>query len=113
MQVSDPFPLFMFVKSSSDRFSFPHSLHISHTGVSLWGDNADVPTAIILSAKSAKPIFTYTTPGSMFGLDIVHDIGASTPANDVLYFAVAGKHTPANVMGNGGDAYAWRVDVPV
>jgi len=66
----------------------------NYAGVSLWGDNNDVPTAIVLSAKSTKPIFTFVTPGSMFGLDIVHDTGASTPANDVIYFAVAGKHTP-------------------
>lgn len=49
----------------------------------------------------------------MFGVDIVQDHGASTPTNDVLYFAVAGKHVPANAMGNGGDAYSWRIDVPV
>jgi hypothetical protein len=65
----------------------------NYAGVCLWGDNADVPTAIVLSAKSAKPIFAYTTPGSMFGVDLVHDVGASTPTNDVVYFAVAGKHT--------------------
>jgi len=65
----------------------------NYAGICLWGDNADVPTAIVLSAKSAKPIFTYTTPGSMFGVDLVHDVGASTPTNDVVYFAVAGKHT--------------------
>ena len=85
----------------------------NYAGICLWGDNDDVPTAIVLSAKSAKPIFTFVTPGSMFGVDIVHDVGASTPTNDVVYFATAGKHVPANEMGNGGDAYAWRIDVPV
>lgn len=49
----------------------------------------------------------------MFGVDIVHDIGASTPTTDIVYFAVAGKHVPANEMGNGGDAFAWQVSVPV
>ena len=119
--------------------------------VCLWGDQDDVPTAIVMSATAAKPVFTYVTPGSMFGVDCVHDISASTPANDVVYFTVAGKHTPgtcgdtqgaappqerfphppppappphpptptparrfaANVMGNGGDAYAWVLNIPV
>ncbi len=84
-----------------------------YAGLCLWGDNDDVPTAVVLKAGSTKPIFTYTTPGSMFGVDIVVDHGASTPAQDVIYFAVAGKHTPANVMGNGGDAYTWRINNPV
>ena len=85
----------------------------NYAGICLWGDNDDVPTAIVLSAKAAKPIFTFVTPGSMFGVDIVHDVGASTPTSDVVYFATAGKHVPANAMGNGGDAYAWRLDVAI
>jgi hypothetical protein len=82
-----------------------------YVGVCLWGDNNDVPTAIVLKAGSNTPVFTYVTPGSMFGVDIVRDAAASTPTNDRLYFAVGGKHTPANVMGNGGDAFAWSIDV--
>jgi hypothetical protein len=39
----------------------------------------------------------------MFGVDVVAD-GA-----DGVYFSVAGKHTPANTYGNGGDAYTWHV----
>jgi hypothetical protein len=34
----------------------------------------------------------------MFGVDVV-------VADSAVFFSVAGKHTPANVMGNGGDAY--------
>lgn len=83
----------------------------NYAGLCLWGDNDDVPTAVILSAGSSTPVFTYVTKGSMFGVDIVHDTTASTPTADVLYFTVAGKSTPANVMGNGGDAYAWKVTV--
>ena len=82
-----------------------------YAGMALWGDNDDVPTATVLQAGSNTPVFTYTTPGSMFAVDIVRDATASTPSNDVLYFAVAGKHVPANAMGNGGDAYAWRINV--
>jgi hypothetical protein len=84
----------------------------NYAGVCLWGDNNDVPTAIVLQAGSNNPVFAYTTPGSMFGVDIVVDPLASTPTQDVLYFSVAGKHTPANVMGNGGDAYSWKITVP-
>lgn len=39
----------------------------------------------------------------MFGVDIVVDTGGD------VFFSVAGKHTPANIMGNGGDAYTWRI----
>ncbi len=39
----------------------------------------------------------------MFGVDLVVDSDSS------VYFSVAGKHTPANIMGNGGDAYTWRI----
>lgn len=85
----------------------------NYAGVSLWGDDADVPTAIVLSAVKAAPIFTYTTPGSMFGVDILHDVGASTPAADKVYLTVAGKAVPANEMGNGGDAFAWAITVPL
>ena len=84
----------------------------NYAGVSLWGDSDDVPTAVVLSATSATPVFTYTTPGSMFGVEVLHDVGASTPAADKVYFTVAGKAVPANAMGNGGDAFAWSIDVP-
>ena len=84
----------------------------NYAGVCLWGDNDDVPTAIVLQAGSSNPVFTYVTPGSMFGVDIVVDATASTPTQDVIYFSVAGKHVPANVMGNGGDAYSWQIVVP-
>ena len=60
----------------------------------------------------ARPAASPAAAG-MFGVDILRDAAASTPTNDVLYFAVAGKHVPANAMGNGGDAYSWRIDVPV
>ena len=72
-----------------------------YCGVSLWGDRDDVPTAVLLAANSSKPAFTYVTPGSMFGVDVVVD-------GTAVYFSVAGKHVPANTMGNGGDAYVRR-----
>ena len=38
----------------------------------------------------------------MMGVDVVVD-------RQVVYFTVAGKHVPANEMGNGGDSYAFSV----
>jgi len=72
-------------------------------GVSLWGDQDDVPTAVLLQAGVKDPIFSFVTPGSMFGVDV------AVASDGDVFFSVAGKHTPANVMGKGGDAYTWRV----
>jgi hypothetical protein len=80
-----------------------------YTAVSLWGDSDDVPTVVLLASGSNAPLFTYTTPGSMFAVDIVVDKAASTPKMDMIYIAVAGKAVPANVVGNGGDAFAWQI----
>ena len=74
-------------------------MDVDYCGVALWGDRDDVPTAVLLQAGNHTPVFTYVTPGSMMGVDLVDD-GA-----DGIFFSVAGKHVPANVMGNGGDAY--------
>jgi hypothetical protein len=71
-------------------------------GVALWGDSDDVPTAVLLRAGNNTPLFSFVTPGSMMGVDVLAD-GAD------VYLAVAGKHVPANVVGNGGDAYTWRI----
>jgi hypothetical protein len=70
-------------------------------GVALWGDRDDVPTAIALKAGIAAPIMTYVTPGSMSAVDVVVD-------GDNVFFSVAGRHVPANVMGMGGDAYTFK-----
>ena len=35
----------------------------NYAGVCLWGDNGDVPTAIVLQAGVNAPVFNYTTPG--------------------------------------------------
>ena len=72
----------------------------AYTGVALWGDEGDVPTAVLLKAGSNDPVFNFTSPGSMFAVDVVVD-GTS------LYFSVAGKATPANEMGNGGNACSY------
>ena len=72
-------------------------------GVSLWGDQNDVPTAVLLQAGVSEPVFTFVTPGSMSGVDVAVD-GASG-----VYFSVAGRLVPANIMGKGGDAYTWQI----
>lgn len=72
-------------------------------GVSLWGDSDDVPTAVLLQAGLKDPVFTFVTPGSMSGVDVA--VGA--PGE--VFFSVAGRHVPANVMSKGGDAYTWQV----
>ena len=46
----------------------------------------------------------------MFAIDVVID--SSTATQDVVLIAAAGKAVPANVMGNGGNAYAFSVVVP-
>ena len=74
-------------------------------GVSLWGDQDDVPTAVLLQAGVKEPIFTFVTPGSMFAVDVAVGTGGG------VFFSVAGKHVPANVMGKGGDAFTWLVNV--
>ena len=83
-----------------------------YAGAVFWGDSGDVPTCLVLRSGSAEPLLAFTTPGSMVGLDIVLDAGSSNATADVIFFVAAGKHVPANEMGDGGDAYAWRLVVP-
>ena len=82
-----------------------------YAAAALWGDADDFPTVVLLGAGAAAPLLTFVTPGSMTGVDIAVDAAASNATHDCVYVVAAGKHVPANVMGDGGDAYAWRVDV--
>jgi hypothetical protein len=79
-------------------------------GVSLWGDAGELPTVALLKSGSSTPLFTYVTPGSMFAVDIAVDTVTATETTVLL--SAAGKHVPANAMGNGGDAYGWSIVVP-
>lgn len=89
-----------------------------YIGVALWGDaGGDVPTVVLVAASpaftpgTASPVlFNASTPGSMFGVDVV--VTSSTASADTVLVAAAGKHVPANEFGNGGDAFAWSVVVP-
>ena len=76
--------------------------------MSLWGNDGDVPTVVLLKTTSDVPLFTYITPGSMLAVDLNVVAGG---ARDVVYLAAAGKAVPANQMGNGGNAYGWKVTV--
>lgn len=80
-----------------------------------WGDINNVPTIVLLQASttstpSSVPVFSFVTPGSMFGGDLAVD--SSNAGHDLIYVAAAGKHVPASVMGNGGDAYFFMVTNP-
>jgi len=107
-----------YVSPESAKFQTDATVRASgrYAAAVLWGDADDFPTVVVLAAGSAAapsttPLLTFTTPGSMFGVDVAVDLAASNATNDVVYVVAAGKHVPANVMGVGGDAYAWRLDV--
>jgi hypothetical protein len=61
--------------------------------VSLWGNDGDLPTVVLLKSGSNTPVFSYVTPGSMFAVD-VNVVGTNT-----VYLAAAGKAVPANEFG--------------
>jgi len=82
-----------------------------YAAVALWGNDGDVPTVVLLRAGDAAPVFSAITPGSMMAVDL-NVVAGAAGAGDVVFLAAAGKHVPANQMGNGGDAFGWRVDVP-
>ena len=79
----------------------------NYVALASWGDDADIPTVVLLKHGSNTPVFTYVTPGSMWGVDVV--VESSVGGTDTVYLTAAGKHVPANEFGNGGDAYAWRI----
>ena len=102
--LTSPPPLFPNLLCSNDNLQTNPVIKMDadYCGVALWGDRDDVPTAVVLRAGSSDAVFSYVTPGSMFAVDLVEQQGQ-------LYFSVGGKHTPANVMGEGGDAYTWVI----
>ena len=106
--------------TSRDDQLVPSDIAISSTGggyvaVSTWGDygeSADpCPQVYLFGTASPNPLFAYITPGSMFAVDVVALPSASTPGKDDVWVAASGKHVHANVMGNGGDLFAFRVTV--
>ena len=83
----------------------------AYAAAALWGDADDFPTVVVIKAGAAAPLLAYVTPGSMFAVDIAVDAAAGNATHDAVFVVAAGKHVPANGMGDGGDAYAWRLDV--
>ena len=65
-----------------------------YIGVGLWGGDAGAgaPTAVVLRAGRNDTVFSATSSGSMFAVDLAVEAGA-------LYLAAAGKHV---VRGGGG-----------
>ena len=82
-----------------------------YIALALWGDVGEpgYPSVVLLKTGSAAPVFSYVTPGSMMAVDL--NVVAAAGADDTIFLAAAGKHVPANVAGNGGDAFAWEVTV--
>ena len=80
-----------------------------YVAVALWGDNGNEPTAILMTVHSNKTLFSHTSPGSMFAVDVVVD--KSSAAEDTVLLNVAGKNVPANEGGTGGNAYVFEITV--
>ncbi len=73
-----------------------------------WGDQFDTnPEIHVFERSQPEPIFTYSTPGSMFDIDIARAEDGS------LYLAACGKHVHANQQGHGGDLFAFNITVDV
>ena len=73
-----------------------------YIGVALWGDSGEAgyPTVVLLQAGQPAPLFNFTSPGSMFAVDIAVDSSSAT--QDVVLLSAAGKAVPCVVV--------WRDD---
>ena len=80
-------------------------------GVAMWGNEGELPTAVVLAAGSNAPLLSAASPGTMFGASIVVDRANSNATHASVFFGAAGKAVHANAPGFGGDAYAWQLDV--
>jgi len=102
------------------------AMDLNYLAVGTWGseDAGVVPTVLLfnfVSATANVPVFQYTTPGSVFGIDVVVDPYKYPPAaqgennnsagTDRVWVAAAGKHVHANVRGDGGDFFVFDVVV--
>jgi len=70
-----------------------------------WGDcSTSVPQTNVFSTASTtgNPVFTLTSPGSIFDVDIL-TVGTS------VYAASCGKHAHANEFADGGDLYSMQI----
>ena len=69
-----------------------------------WGDllNPNKPTIFVFDRTSNDPVFSVTTPGSMFAVSI---------SSDGKTVVAGGKHVHARMFGSGGDAFNVGVDL--
>jgi len=106
------------------------SFHMNYLGVGSWGDAAGGDPQILLfdvttGTSASTPIFTYTTPGSMFAIEIEVASAAYPPSitdesdqfvptapSDTVNLIACGKHVHASEFGNGGDAFAFQLVIP-
>eukprot|EP00823_Brevimastigomonas_motovehiculus_P000384 TRINITY_DN10472_c0_g1_i1.p1 TRINITY_DN10472_c0_g1~~TRINITY_DN10472_c0_g1_i1.p1 ORF type:complete len:536 (-),score=111.39 TRINITY_DN10472_c0_g1_i1:165-1541(-) len=101
----------------SDGQNLPRSLsmHYDYLSIAFWGsinsqDNS--PTIVLFNEFSNQTIFSYQTPGSMWMSDIVVEreaITNQTVVRDTVFLNAGGKHVHANIQGNGGDYYAFKM----
>jgi len=106
---------------------------MNYLGVVTWGDhNSRVPTVFLFNILSPVPLFSFTTPGSMFEVGVIVNNAPVPPRSmaeylgeslnqeklvprkptadpDQVFIVTAGKAMPASEMGNGGDAYAFNL----
>jgi len=78
------------------------SMDMNYIAVAFWGDEEGTSLQVVAfdftSKQPSVPIRSYLTPGSMFSVDIRAFHGESR-----VQVVASGKHTHANLMGNGGD----------
>ena len=108
------------------------AMDLGYLAVGCWGseDAGAAPTLLLFSYVSATPdmpVLMYTTPGSVFAVDVVvnpykyppmSDGGASGVAGsgaapmDQVWVAAAGKAVHANKLGDGGDFVVFDLQLP-
>lgn len=80
-------------------------MHLDYAVVTTWGDSKGIsPSILLFSVRESEPVFSFASPGSMFSGDLL-----VYPDQKVAFVTAAGKHVPANEMGNGGDFYVFKV----
>ena len=74
----------------------------------LWRSYSD--NASDSDSDSSTPIYTMSTPGSMFDVDLAL-VTTNRSNSSIVYVTAGGKASHATTQGGGGDAYAFGVPV--
>jgi hypothetical protein len=87
------------------------SMHLNYVAVALWGDvnpTTPNPQILLFDDQHSTPIASYTTPGSMYAVDVLalRPASRNTTGDDTVFFCASGKHYHANLNGDGGDSFA-------